>query len=294
MRRLLTLALVGFAAQMVDGALGMGYGVTSSSLLIMNGILPAMASASVHMAEVVTTMASAVSHWRMRNVDRHITLSLVAPGAIGAFAGAVLLASLPGDIMKPYVAGMLFLLGVLILVRFVRGQQLPQVPGLVRIPGKRFLSGLGFVAGLLDATGGGGWGPVATTTLLARTATPPRKVIGSVDSSETVVALAASVGFLITMGWNAFNISWLLALMIGGVVAAPLAAWLVCRMPAHLLGVFVGGLIVATNARTLVHALGLAGPTILYVYGALTCAWLCFLALAQYNRRRMLPSQAGD
>ncbi len=96
------------------------------------------------------------------------------------------------------------------------------------------------------------------------------------------------------MGWNAFNMSWLLALMIGGVVAAPLAAWLVCRMPAHLLGVFVGGLIVATNARTLVHALGLAGPTILYVYVALTCVWLYFLALAQYNRHRMLPSQAGD
>lgn len=294
MQRLLTLALVGFAAQMVDGALGMGYGVTSSSLLIMNGILPAMASASVHMAEVVTTMASAVSHWRMRNVDHRIIKALVAPGAIGAFAGAVLLASLPGDIMKPYVAGVLFMLGVLILIRFARRQQIPSIPGGIQTPGKRFLSGLGLVAGFLDATGGGGWGPVATTTLLARTATPPRQVIGSVDASETAVALAASLGFLITMGSDAFNVAWLLALMAGGVIAAPLAAWLVYRMPAHLLGVFVGGLIIATNVRTLVHTFDIPGPTISLIYGTIIGIWLLTLVIAQYNRRRMLPSQAGD
>lgn len=278
MQQLIILALVGFIAQLIDGALGMGYGVTSASLLMMSGIAPAVASASVHAAEVVTTVASAASHVRLHNVERRLALTLAIPGAIGGFLGATLLASLPSALAKPWVAAFLFLLGASILVRFAfptsRVAHLRAKPA-----SRRFLSVLGLIAGFFDATGGGGWGPIATTTLLAKNESEPRQVVGSVDTSETVVAIAATVGFVLTMGWDVINLTWLLALMAGGVLAAPIAAWLVSKLPAHLLGIFVSGLILLTNARTLVTAIGATQAATLGTYFCIAIVWFWALGL---------------
>ena len=192
MRTLIVFALVGLVAQMVDGALGMAYGVTSTSLLLIAGINPATASASVHLAEVGTTLASGAAHWRFGNVDWKLVAKLGVPGAVGAFLGATALSALSTEDAAPYMSGILLALGVYILLRF--SVRPPKVATARRSPhGARFLSPLGLVAGFVDATGGGGWGPVGTPAILASGRMEPRKVIGSIDTSEFLVALAASL-----------------------------------------------------------------------------------------------------
>lgn len=207
MERLVILALIGFFAQLVDGSLGMAYGLTSTSLLLLFGIAPSIASASVHLAEVVTTAASGISHWKFGNVDRNVVLRLIVPGSLGAFVGACFLSSLPGHLVKPYVSGFLFLLGLYVLLRFVR---FPVNTNTSVAPEKRSTNWtdtpLGLVAGFLDATGGGGWGPLTTPVLLARKDLEPRKVIGSVDTSEFAIAVSASLGFLLTLGLSLIHI----------------------------------------------------------------------------------------
>ncbi|HMR23667.1 MAG TPA: sulfite exporter TauE/SafE family protein, partial [Micropruina sp.] len=182
MQRLLLLGLVGLAAQIVDGALGMGYGVTSTSLLLLAGLSPALASASVHLAEMGTNIASGVSHWRLGNVDWSLVWKLGVPGAVGAFAGATFLSQLSTDWAKPGMAIILALLGLYILLRFAF--RAPRVAHARKSPHRaRFLVPLGLAGGFVDATGGGGWGPVSTTSLLSAGKTAPRTVIGSVDTS---------------------------------------------------------------------------------------------------------------
>lgn len=252
MRSLILLALVGLAAQLVDGSLGMAYGVTSSTLLLAIGTNPAAASATVHLAEIGTTLASGVSHWRFGNVDWKVVLRIGVPGAVGAFLGATVLANLSTEAGTPVMALILLALGVYLLVRFTLfglrtdRQHLP-----LR---KRFLAPLGVFAGFIDATGGGGWGPVGTPALLASGRLEPRKVIGSIDTSEFLVSLAASLGFLWAIGSQGIDFTWVLALLIGGVIAAPFAAWLVRHIPPRILGSAVGGIIVLTNVRTLVRS----------------------------------------
>ena len=214
MRKLIVLALVGFAAQLVDGALGMAYGVTSTTLLLVAGIAPASASASVHLAEIGTTLASGVAHWRFGNVDWKVVRRIALPGAIGAFAGATFLSSISTEAAGPWMAGILLALGIYLLLRFsrpLRERRIGHAP--LR---SRFLAPLGLVAGFIDATGGGGWGPVATPALLVSGRMEPRKVIGSVDTSEFVVAAAASVGFLIGLGSEGFILPTVAALLVGG------------------------------------------------------------------------------
>lgn len=191
MQKLIVFAIIGFFAQLIDGALGMAYGVTSTSLLLMFGIAPAVASASVHLAEVVTTAASGFSHARFGNVDKYTVSRLTLPGAIGAFVGACFLSNLPGDVIKPYISLFLFSLGVYILLRFIIQKQI--VTSNTRMSSKQLIP-LGLFAGFIDSTGGGGWGPITTPVLLAR-GNEARKVIGSVDTSEFPVALAATIGF---------------------------------------------------------------------------------------------------
>ena len=251
MRKLLVLALVGLAAQLVDGALGMAYGLTSSTLLLFAGVAPAAASASVHLAEIGTTLAAGVAHWRFGNVDWRVVARIAVPGALGAFAGATFLSSISTESAAPWMAGILFALGAYLLVRFSR--PLRPRPGAGRLRG-RFLGPLGLVAGFVDATGGGGWGPVATPALLVSGRLEPRKVIGSVDTAEFVVAGAASLGFLIGLGSQGFLLPTVAALLIGGLVAAPIAAWLVRHIPSRILGSLVGGLIVLTNVRTILNS----------------------------------------
>src|SRR5215208_1189410 len=243
MRSFLILAIVGLAAQLVDGALGMAYGTTSQSLLLVVGLTPALASASVHMAEVGTTLASGVSHWRF---------------GIGAFLGAVVLSSvISAEAAEPIVAVFLFSLGAYILARFAFRRR--EQPVIVRPVARGFLGPLGLVAGFLDAAGGGGWGPISTPTLLSSRRMEPRKVVGTVDCSEFVVALSASVGFLISLSFA--EVPWTVvgALLLGGVVAAPVAAYIVRILPARILGTAVAGVILITNMKTFLEAMGVSG-----------------------------------
>ncbi|GAB7037780.1 MULTISPECIES: sulfite exporter TauE/SafE family protein [Catenuloplanes] len=290
MRKLVVLALVGFAAQLVDGALGMGYGVTSTTLLLVAGLTPASASASVHLAEIGTTLAAGTAHWRFGNVDWRVVRRIALPGALGAFLGATALSALSTEAAEPWMAGILLALGVYLLVRFARpiGRVINRSP--LR---SRFLAPLGLVAGFVDATGGGGWGPVATPSLLVSGRMEPRKVIGSVDTSEFVVALAASAGFLLGLGTSGFVWGTVLALLAGGLIAAPIAAWLVRIVPAQLLGAVVGGMIVLTNARTLMKSFDITGGTTSVVYALIIIGWLAAATLAIRALRRSRRAEAA-
>lgn len=288
MQTLIVLVIVGFLAQLVDGALGMAYGATSSTLLLAVGVSPATASASVHLAELGTTASSGIAHWRFGNVDWRTVRRIGIPGAVGAFVGAVVLSSISADVAKPWMAGILLGLGVYILCRFtILGPPKPKGRRYIR---GRFLVPLGLGAGFVDATGGGGWGPVATPTILASGRYETRKVIGSVDTSEFLVALAASIGFLLALGSQGVAWTYVLALLIGGLVAAPIAAWLVRHVTPALLGASVGGLILITNTRTLFDAYDVSGSVRNPVYLALAAIWaLAAFVVVRRARKRGEP-----
>lgn len=275
MRRLILIALLGSVAQLVDGTLGMAYGVTASTALLITGITPAVASASVHLAEVGTTLASGLSHWRFGNVDWRVVALIGVPGGVGAFAGATFLSSLSTESASIWVAGLLLLLGVYILARFGTGKVRAIVEGR---PAGRFLGPLGLVAGFIDATGGGGWGPVANSALLSSGKLAPRRAVGSVNAAEFIVSVAASVGFLFGLGGKHLPFSIVGALLVGGVLAAPLAAWLVSRLATRWLGVGVGLVLILTNARTLLNGLDVATGPRYAAYGALILGWAAVVA----------------
>ncbi len=279
MRSFLVLAVVGLVAQLVDGSLGMAYGVTSQSLLLAVGISPALASAAVLLAEVGTTAASGVSHWRFGNVDWSKVTWLAIPGAIGAFFGAVVLASvITAEAAEPLVAIFLFGLGVFILARFSFRRH--EKPVRERPVPRGLLAPLGLVAGFLDAAGGGGWGPISTPTLLSSGRMQPRKIVGTVDTSEFLVALAASIGFLLTLSFA--DIPWQVAgaLLIGGVIAAPVAAYIVRILPARILGTAVGGIILLTNAKTFSEAIGVGGGLAIVLYVLILVVWAAALGFS--------------
>ncbi|MFE0154873.1 sulfite exporter TauE/SafE family protein [Nonomuraea sp. NPDC059007] len=286
MRSLILLGLVGLAAQLVDGSLGMAYGVTSTTLLLAIGTNAAAASATVHLAEIGTTLASGISHWRFGNVDWKVVAKIGVPGAIGAFAGATFLSSLSTELAAPIMSVILLTLGVYILIRFT-AFGLPR-GNLGKPLRKRFLGPLGLVAGFVDATGGGGWGPVGTPAILASGRIPPRKVIGSIDASEFLVAIAASVGFLVGIGSENINFAWVGVLLLGGVIAAPIAAWLVRHIPPRILGSAVGGVIILTNVRTLLRSDWIDAPgnvqAIAYVLIALLWVGAIVYSVREYHR----------
>lgn len=284
MRNLIVLGIVGLFAQMIDGSLGMAYGVTSSTLMLAVGISPAAASAAVHLSEVGTTLVSGVSHWKFGNVDWRIVSIMALPGGVGAFLGATLLSNINGDTAAPFVAGLLLLLGAYVLWRFLKlGGARPQFKGQLKAV---FLAPLGVVAGLCDAIGGGGWGPVGTTSLLSSGKLEPRKVVGSIDTSEFVVAIGASAGFLLALGSSGINFGWVAALLIGGVIAAPLAAWLVRHMPARILGVAAGGIIVLTNLKTVLESVGASTTVVILAAVLWTAVWAQMLVVSIRAERR--------
>jgi uncharacterized membrane protein YfcA len=291
MRRLVLLALVGLGAQLVDGSLGMAYGVTSTTLMLAAGVTPAGASATVHLAEIGTTLISGAAHWRFGNVDWRVVAKIGIPGAVGAFAGATFLSRLDTTVAAPLMSLILLSLGVYVLVRFtVQGLPKDRLHKPLR---KRFLSPLGLVAGFVDATGGGGWGPIGTPAILASGRLEPRRVIGSIDTSEFLVALAASTGFLLALGSAGINATWVAGLLLGGAVAAPIAAWLVRHVPPRVLGSAVGGVIVATNVRTLLRSDWLdAGDVTRYGVYVLVCA--VWAAAVGYSVRAHLAERALD
>jgi uncharacterized membrane protein YfcA len=282
MRKLIILAVVGLAAQLVDGSLGMGYGVTSSTLLVLAGLTPAAASASVHFSELGTNLVSGLAHWRLRNVDWRVVGRIAGPGAVGAFLGATVLSHVSTKFAAPLMSAILAALGVYILVRFVLGVR----PKLTKALTLTFLAPLGLFAGFVDATGGGGWGPVATPALLVDGRMQPRQVIGSVDTSELAVSVAASLGFLVGLGTAGINWGFALALLAGGLVAAPLAAYLVRVAPTHLLGVAVGGVILLTNSRTLLTSVDASDPVRFAVYAVILLVTVTGLAVAVRRVRR--------
>lgn len=241
MEQILLFVLVGFLAQMIDGTLGMAYGVSATTFLLTMGVSPSIASASVHAAEVVTTGISGLSHFRLGNVDKYLASRLVIPGVIGAILGGYILVSIPGDTIKPYISAYLLVMGAFILFRAFRQNAEHREVRTHLVP-------LGLIGGFLDAIGGGGWGPVVVSTLVAR-GNHPRFSIGSVNLSEFFVALAASVTFVLTIGlsyWQA-----IVGLALGGAIAAPIAAYVCKRAPTRALMFLVGVLIVLLSIRTL-------------------------------------------
>ena len=287
MRSFIVLAIVGLAAQLVDGSLGMAYGVTSTTLLLAVGVSPALASASVHIAEVGTCAVSGLSHWRFGNVDWSRIAWMAVPGAIGAFFGAIAVtwvATVAEELVAPVIAIFLFALGAYVLARFSFRRQ--ERPVQERPVAKGFLAPLGLVAGFLDAAGGGGWGPISTPTLLSSGRMQPRKVVGTVDTSEFVVALAASIGFLIALSFAAIPWQIVGALLLGGIIAAPIAAYIVRVLPARILGTAVGGIILVTNMRTFMGAVGIEGATALLLYALIVVVWLAALGHSIMVNRR--------
>lgn len=286
MRKLIVLGVVGLLAQLIDGSLGMAYGVTSSTLLLAAGVAPAAASAAVHFSEIGTSLVSGFSHHKLGNVDWRTVSILAVPGFVGAFAGATFLASLDGDAAKPWVAGILLALGGYVIWRFlVLGGRRPHFK---TRPSARFLAPMGLAGGALDAIGGGGWGPVGTTTLLSSGRLEPRKVVGSIDTSEFVVAVGGSLGFIFALGSQGIEWAYAAALLAGGVIAAPIAAWLVRRLAARVLGVAAGGLIVLTNSKTIAEALGASDAGVAVLASVVFVLWVTGIVWAVRQERRSL------
>jgi hypothetical protein len=248
---LILLFTIGMIAQLVDGTLGMGYGVTSSTLLISMGVYPAIASASVHTAEVVVSLASGVSHLRLGNVRRDLLLPLAGLGVIGGILGAWGLVDLPGTPVRLIVGLVLLAMGGVIFYRFaIRGDGAGDDPPVSRPYSPHKLAGLGFFAAFIDAIGGGGWGPICTPSLII-TGSNPREAVGSVNLAEFFVTVAITLTFMVLIGLESFRWDIVLALVLAGLVTAPLAAWLCHRLPRRVLGILVGLLVIILSLRTI-------------------------------------------
>jgi uncharacterized protein len=238
------LVCIGFFAQLVDGTLGMAFGVISTTAMLSIGLPPAQASAVVHTAEVFTTGASAASHIYHRNVDWRLVVRLGIAGVLGGVLGAWILSNLDAAVVRPYVFGYLFLMGIYILFKAARLAPARDAPAAWTAP-------VGFVAGFLDASGGGGWGPVATTTLVG-SGHSPRQTVGSVNTTEFFVTVAAATTFFVELG--ASPLKYLVPLTIGGLLAAPLGGWAVKHIPARTLMIAVGVLIFGLSAWQLARS----------------------------------------
>jgi uncharacterized membrane protein YfcA len=243
---LLVFAAVGFAAQMVDGAIGMAYGLSATSVLLTLGVAPATASASVHAAEVFTTGASGLAHWRLGNVRRALVLRLAVPGVLGGVTGAYVLVGAPVAAVRVFVGLYLLALGGVVLLKALR----PLPPAAALPTGQ--VGVLGFCGGLLDAIGGGGWGAIVTSTLIGR-GNVPREAIGSASLAEFFVTSAVSAAFVATVGITLWPI--IAGLVLGGVLAAPFAAVAAKRVPDRLLMVLVGVVVSLLALRGLLASL---------------------------------------
>jgi uncharacterized membrane protein YfcA len=237
--------LVGFAAQLVDGALGMAFGVISNTLLLSLGVPPAAASFGVHTVEMFTTAVSGISHTLHRNVDWRLFLRLMIPGVVGGVLGAYLV-SWHGDALRPFILVYLSSIGLYLLWRATHKPQPPKKP--------RIVEPLGLVGGFLDAAGGGGWGPVVTSNLLVQ-GTQPRFTIGTVNTAEFFLTTTISATFITQLGWKAFSLATV-GLLIGGVIAAPLGAVLAKRVAPQRLMLLVGVILTLTSLYSLWRAIG--------------------------------------
>lgn len=253
MSELALVALAGFLASLVDGALGMGFGPTSSTILLGTGLSPAAVSTTVNLAKVATGVTAALSHWRFENIDHRLVAHLAVPGCIGAAIGTTVLANVDGDSLRPVLAVLLLLIGVRILVRFSRPVQATATsnngeggPPSFAVPGVEVAAAAGGITnGLVGA-----WGPVVTPFLLHR-GLPPRYAVGSVNTAEVAVAVVASGSLLASLGGDGIEVGTVVAMLLGGVVASPLSAMVVRHLPPRLLGLGVAALLLSTNVREL-------------------------------------------
>jgi hypothetical protein len=234
---LLPFIIIGFAAQLIDGALGMAFGVISNTLLLSLGMPPAAASASVHAVECFTTGVSGASHALFRNVDWRLFARLVIPGVIGGVAGASVLTQIPADVARPFVLSYLSAIGLYLIWRASGHPPQPKTP--------RVVTPLGLVGGFLDAAGGGGWGPIVTSNLLIQGA-DPRKVIGTVNIAEFFLTVTVSATFIAALGVEDFTLA-VVGLLIGGIAAAPLGGFVVRKLPPQRLLLMVGVVLSITS-----------------------------------------------
>ena len=283
--------VAGFAASFVDGALGMGFGPTSSSILLGTGMSPAGVSTTVNLAKVATGLTAALAHWRFGNIDRRLVLRLAGPGCLGALAGVTVLASVDGDQLKPVLAVLLLVMAGRILLRFSR--PLPASRDDRDAGGSRGDLADDRATAAVAAAGGvtnglvGAWGPVVTPFLLQR-GLVPRIAIGSVNTAEVAVAVVASGSLLASVRGGGVDAGIVVAMLLGGVLAAPLAAWVIRFLPARGLGVAVGGLLLLTNIRELASSAGVgAGRWGLYGLVLAACA---LAALRPRLRGPILPT----
>lgn len=239
------LVAVGFLAQIVDGSLGMAYKVATSTVLLSLGLSPPVVSGSVHAASSFTSCASGLAHLHLGNIDRKLMLRLVVPGAIGGACGAFALSNIAGELLRPWISTYLMLLGGFILWRAIQPRK--SIPGL-----PRGVAPLGFVGGICDAIGGGGWGPIVTTTLVSN-GVSPRFAIGSVNAAESFVTVTIAGTLLATVGHSMWPV--IAALVAGGLVAAPFAAIVTKHLDEKILMVALGLVIFLISGRTLVQAL---------------------------------------
>lgn len=300
---LVLVALAGFAASLVDGALGMGFGPTSSTILLSAGLAPAAVSTSVNIAKVAGGAAGGVAHWRFGNVDRRLVLHLAVPGCLGAAAGVTVLANVDGDRLRPYLAVLLLVVGVRILVRFTRLPRPAAVPVPDGQPGAegatdpqgrsydhRYIGLAAFAGGVTNGLIGA-WGPVVTPVLLSRKGLEPRVAIGSVNTAEIAVALTASGSLLASLGGAGVDAAKLAAMLLGAVVAAPLAAWVVRHLEPRHLGIGAGSLLLITNVRELAGSAGL-GPARWAVYVLVVAAVGACLAATRRTRSPVAAAPA--
>jgi uncharacterized membrane protein YfcA len=235
--------IIGIIAQAIDGAIGMAYGVTATTFLLSQGISPAIASSSIHIAEIFTTGASGLSHWRLNNIDKKLFLNLVFPGIIGGLIGVLILTNIDGNLLKPWISLYLVIMGIYIILKAFKKKIFTG-----KISSKKILP-LAFVGGMVDAVGGGGWGPVVTTTLLS-SGHEPKTTIGSVNSAEFFITTATGLSFAIFIGIS--NPEIIFGLILGGVLVAPFAAKITTKLPTKLLMFIVGTLITSLSLITVI------------------------------------------
>jgi uncharacterized membrane protein YfcA len=286
----LAITLTGFFAQTINGTLGMAFGVISTSSLLALSFSPAAASSVVHLAEIGTSAANGTFHHRRGNVNWPVVLWVGIPGGVGAFAGAIFLSSLDFSTAKPFTAAILLSLGIIVLLKFVRPELAPPARRLRGAP----LALLGLGGGLIDSTSGGGWGTIVTSTLTASNALEPRKAIGTSSTARLIVALCGSAGFVLGLG--ALNIDWIavLALLTGGLIAAPIAARFTAQAPARVIGLATGCLIVILNIRQLLISLAPATPWAVAVWAVAAALLLWGLQAGLRMNRRERDQGAGE
>ena len=250
---ILVWALVGSLAQLIDGTLGMAYGVSSTTALVTIGVLPAMASASVHTSEIFTTLVSGSAHLKLGNVDRKMAIRLVIPGILGGITGAYVLTNVSGTPLSAVVGVILFIMGFIIFFKFALRNT---VHFRTKRPSSKALVPLGYVAAFTDALGGGGWGPIATTTLVANNV-KPNEAIGSVNFAEFFVTTAEAITFMLLLGPENFNWLIVIGLIIGGVICSPISAWLCKKLPHKVLGILVGTVVMILSVRMILKFVGI-------------------------------------